>query len=81
MIMKKANPTVKTQEEIIEILEKKNVPMSVSTLAKEAGKTIYQAKASIEFLEKMGIIEKVVSSGNTTLVIMKAGEEESGRGN
>lgn len=82
--MKKANPTIKTQEKVLNTLRIIASPMSLSRLAKEGNVSIYQVKASITFLQKLGIVRTLISNGNTTLVFLdnyefKKGEKQNGQ--
>ncbi|MFA5723671.1 MAG: hypothetical protein WC979_05415 [Candidatus Pacearchaeota archaeon] len=72
-MMKNSNPTIKTQEEIIKAVFENENPLSLTAISKKTNKSLSQVKATIIFLENLGIVKTLVSSGNTTLVI-KIGE-------
>jgi len=62
------NPTIKTQEKILEIVKNTFSPMSFSSIARESKKGFGEVKMSIEFFQKLGIVELIVSNEKITLV-------------
>jgi len=73
--MAKANPTIKTQQEILNVIQNSEAPMSVSAIADSSGKGLYATKQAVEFFEKLGVIRTITSSGNTTIVILNLNNE------
>lgn len=67
----KANPTMKVQEKILEVVENSKNPISITSLAKLSKTSFYQTKVSIDFLYRLGIVDLIISSGNSTFVILK----------
>jgi predicted transcriptional regulator len=66
---KMANSTIKTQEKIIGSLIEMNQPISITALADKTNSSIYSVKATIQFLQKLGVVQTITSSGKTTFVI------------
>jgi len=73
----KANPTIETQNKIIEVIERAESPLSLTAISKLSKTGFYETKSSITFLHKLGIIDLVVSSGNVTLVTLKTGVQKN----
>lgn len=67
--MRYSNPTIKTQEEIFEVIEKSKEPLTISAIARETNKSISQVKSSVQFFVKFGVLITITSSGGTTLVM------------
>ncbi len=67
----KANPTMKVQEKILEVIEKSKNPISITSISKLSKTSFYQTKVSIDFLYRLGILDLIISSGNSTFVILK----------
>lgn len=67
----KANPTMKVQEKILGVVENSKNPISITSLAKLSKTSFYQTKVSIDFLYRLGIVDLIISSGNSTFVILK----------
>ena len=66
----KSNPTVETQNKILEAVRNSARPISITSLSKLAGTSYYQTRSSINFLYKLGIVDLIVSSGNSKFVIL-----------
>lgn len=75
--MKNSNPTQQTQKEIMKCIQESKTPVTLTAIAKKTGKNLYQVKATIQFLEKLGFLTTIVSSGNTTLIIKKEVKNET----
>jgi len=75
--MEKANPTIRIQNRIIEVIKKSKRPMSITAIAKKANTGFNETKRSIDFLYKLKVIDLVISSGNSTIVILKRGEQNA----
>jgi len=67
----KANPTMKVQEKILEVIGKSKNPISITSISKLSKTSFYQTKVSIDFLYRLGILDLIISSGNSTFVILK----------
>jgi len=74
----KANPTMETQKKVIEVLKNLEKPISITSLSKLAKTSFYQTRTSVEFLHRLQVIELIVSSGNTTFVILNKKEVKNG---
>lgn len=66
----RANPTAKTQEEILQVIKKSDIPMSLTAIAERTNKSFYQVKATVRVLENFDIVKTMSSSGNTTFVFL-----------
>jgi predicted ArsR family transcriptional regulator len=66
--MRQANPTRKTQEKILKVLKDTPETQTITSLAEKTSLNTNQVRASIEFLEKLGILRTIVSSKGTTLI-------------
>lgn len=76
--MAKSNPTQRTQKEILDVIQKSEMPMSITAIANKSGKGLYATKQTVEFLKRFGVVKTIVSSGNTTFVILnKTGEQNA----
>lgn len=73
---KKSNPTQKTQDKILEVLRKtpETEMQTITSLAEKTNLSTNQVRASVEWLESLGIIQLIVSSGGTTLVKIRRGD-------
>lgn len=71
-----SNPTQRTQEEILLVIKNSEMPLSLTAIAKTSNKDIYQVKKSIQFFEKLGIVKTIISSGNTTFVVLNKNKED-----
>ena len=71
--MRQANPTTKTQKQIVKVLRAndKDTLLTLSSIALMTSKSIYQVKASIQFLKELGVVETVISRGGTTFVKLR----------
>jgi hypothetical protein len=67
----KANPTMKVQEKILEVIENSKNPISITSISKLSKTSYYQTKVSIDFLYRLGVLDLIISSGNSTFVILK----------
>lgn len=74
----KANPTIETQEKIIKVIQEAEMPISITSVSKLSKTSFYQTKTSIDFLHKLGVIDLIISSGNSTFVILKKIGEQNG---
>lgn len=74
----KANPTIETQEKILEVLRYSERPISITQISKLAKTSFNQAKTSVKFLSRLGVLELIISSGNTTFVILNKKEVKNG---
>jgi predicted ArsR family transcriptional regulator len=63
------NPTRKTQERILKVVQESSSPLSLTGIAKKLTLDLNQVKGSIEFFEKLGILQTIKSQGGTTLVL------------
>lgn len=68
--MAKANPTQKTQQEIFRVIQKSEAPMTLTAIAESSRKGLYAVQETIKFLEHVGLIKTLVTSGNTTIVML-----------
>lgn len=66
----KGNPTQSTINEIYEVIQKSDTPMSITAIATKSGKILYATRKAIEFLKSFGIVKTLISSGNQTIVII-----------
>lgn len=73
----KANPTLETQEKILNVLRNTEKPISITAISKNSKTGFNETKSSIKFFHKLGIIELIVSSGNTSLVQLKSGDKNA----
>lgn len=73
--MDKANPTIETQNRIIEVIENSNKPISLTAISKLSKKGFNEVKASVNFLTRLGVLDLIISSGNATFVILKKESE------
>jgi len=69
--MSDANPTIETQNRIIEVIKNSNNPISLTAISKLSKKGFNEVKASVNFLTRLGVLELIISSGNSTFVILK----------
>jgi len=69
----KANPTMKVQEKILKVIELSKNPISITAVSKLSKTSFYQTKVSIDYLYRLGVLELIISSGNSTFVILKSG--------
>lgn len=80
--MSKANPTQKTQQEILDVIQKSKLPMSVTAIASETGKGIYAVQETIKFLQRVGVVNTIITSGKSTIVFLnKLGEQKNAKTN
>jgi phage FluMu protein gp41 len=75
--MDKANPTIETQNRIIEVIENSNKPISLTAISKLSKKGFNEVKASVNFLTRLGVLDLIISSGNSTFVILKKESEDT----
>lgn len=68
LLKSKANPTIETQERIIQVIKKSEKPISITSISKLSKTGFNETKSSVAFLHKLGIVDLIVSSGNVTLV-------------
>jgi Mn-dependent DtxR family transcriptional regulator len=73
----KISPTTRTQEKILEYLDQERNLVSVNHISKTLGIDWYSAKASIEFLHKLGIVELFPSNTESLLIRIKR-EDKNG---
>lgn len=73
--MGKANPTIKTQNRILNAIRQSDKPLSLTAISKRSGTGFNEVKSSIEFFQDLGIIEVIISSGTITLVQIKRGKQ------
>jgi hypothetical protein len=66
-----ANPTIETQKRIIEVIENSSKPISLTAISKLSKKGYNEVKASVNFFAGLGILDLIISSGNSTFVILK----------
>lgn len=69
--MSDANPTIETQNRIIAVIENSNKPISLTAISKISKKGFNEVKASVNFLTRLGVLDLIISSGNSTFVILK----------
>ena len=69
--MTTANPTAKTQKKILKVIEDNQTPLTLSSIAKKTRASIYRVKASVEFLETLGVLKTIVSDSGITFVQIK----------
>jgi len=69
--MREANPTIKTQEEILSIIKKSKNPISITAIAKLSNKSTYQVRAVVNYLFAFGVLQIIKSTQGMTLVIFK----------
>ena len=75
---KKANPTIDTQEKIIKVIKNSKKPISITSISKLSKTGFNETKSSIIFLHKLQIVDLIVSTGNTTFVILsKKGDKNA----
>lgn len=75
--MDKANPTIETLNRIIEVIENSNKPISLTAISKLSKKGFNEVKASVNFLTRLGVLDLIISSGNSTFVILKKESEDT----
>lgn len=76
--MTKSNPTIKTQKEILSVIERSPTPMSITAIAFSAKKNLNAVKETVDFLEKLGLLTKIITSGNTTVIFpIKKSEQQT----
>lgn len=66
----KANPTISTQEKILEVIRNEENPISLTEISKRSNTSFYQTKFSIEFLSSLGIVKLIHTSNNQTYVVL-----------
>lgn len=78
--MTKSNPTQKTQKEILDVIKKSKLPMSITAIADASGKGLYAVQETIKYLQGFGVVRTLITSGNTTIVqLNKPGIMENAR--
>ena len=80
ILQNKANPTIRIQERIINVIRKSEKPISLTKISELSKTGFNETKNSINFLHKLGFIDIIVSTGNITFVILKkTGELQNAR--
>lgn len=74
-----ANPTIRTQKKVMEVVENSDNPISLTAISKLSKSGYNEVKASVLFLAKLGVFDLITSTGKTTFVLIKKGEEEYAR--
>jgi len=64
---------MKVQEKILKVIELSKNPISITAVSKLSKTSFYQTKVSIDYLYRLGVLELIISSGNSTFVILKSG--------
>lgn len=74
---KKANPTVETQERVLETIKNSEKPLTITSISQISKVGFNEVKCSIAFLKSLGVLETIVSGGNVTMVFLKKGDVQN----